>query len=126
MARGLIAATLTMTLDERRSAGAPDTVRPLRLLVIDDDDNYRAYLAALTRRLGFWVDTAEDGQAGLDRLAQGRYDVAIIDYEMPRLTGVETIARIRASASNDTLYAMMLTGRPTIASIDRPVIWEKR
>jgi len=102
--------------EERRGAGAPDAVQPLRLLVIDDDENYRAYLAALGRRLGFWVDTAEDGQAGVDRLTKGRYDVAIIDFEMPRLTGVETIARIRDNASNNTLYAMMLTGHEDVAT----------
>src|SRR5256885_6142936 len=114
MAHTLIAPTRTMTLDQRRGAGAPDAVQPLRLLIIDDDDNYRAYLAALMRRLGFWVDTAEDGQAGLDRLAQGRYDVAIIDFEMPRLTGVETVARIRKNPSTNTLYAMMLTAREDV------------
>jgi diguanylate cyclase (GGDEF)-like protein len=100
-------------LDRRR--GLPsDAVRPLRLLVADDDVNYRAYVAALTRRLGFWVDTADDGKAALERLAHGTYDLIILDHEMPRMTGIQTIAQVRADESLKGLYAIMLTGREDI------------
>lgn len=105
-----------MAVDERRASAQPERAAPLRLLLIDDDLNYRAYIAALSRRLGFWVDTADDGAAGLERLAQGRYDVAIIDFEMPRMTGVETIARVRQSAAHANIYAMMLTGREDVGT----------
>jgi len=99
---------------ERRIDRSSATSEPLRLLLVDDDAIYRAYAAVLMRRLGFWVDTAEDGQAALDRLAQGRYDIAIIDYEMPRMKGLETISRIRADESAKSLYAVMLTAREDI------------
>lgn len=94
---------------ERRQPAPPATAESLRLLVVDDDPSYRAYIAALTRRLGFWVDTAEDGESGLQRLAQGAFDIAVIDYQMPRLTGLETVARIRADEALKTMYAIMLT-----------------
>jgi len=86
----------------------------LRLLVVDDDPYYRAYVSALTRRLGFWVDSAGDGEEGLQRLAVGSYDIAIIDYEMPRLTGMDTIARIRSDDALKLLYAIMLTAREDV------------
>jgi diguanylate cyclase (GGDEF)-like protein len=101
---------VTVTPDRRQSDPAA-SAQPLRLLVVDDDPIYRAYVAALTRRLGFWVDTADDGESALQRLAQGNYDIAIIDYEMPRLTGLQTIARIRTDEALKALYAIMLTGR---------------
>jgi diguanylate cyclase (GGDEF)-like protein len=103
-----------MPVEDRRTGAPADAAPPLRLLLIDDDPNCRDYIGALSHRLGFWVDTADDGQAGIDRLAKGRYDVAIIDYEMPRLSGVETIARIRQNPSTSNLYAMMLTGREDV------------
>lgn len=96
---------------ERRQNAPPDAAPTLRLLVIDDDPAYRAFCAALLRRLGFWVDSAEDGEAGLQRLLQGVYDIAVVDYEMPRLTGIQTIARIRADENLKSLYAIMLTSR---------------
>lgn len=104
---------MTSPLD-RRQAPARAGAQPLRLLVVDDDPNYRAWVAALTRKLGFWVDVAEDGEKGLQRLAGGSYDIAIIDYEMPRLSGLETVARLRSDESLKSIYAMMLTGREDI------------
>jgi two-component system cell cycle response regulator len=95
---------------DRRQSAAPPIENSLRLLIVDDDANYRAYIAALTRRLGFWVDTANDGEAGFQRLAHAVYDVAIIDQEMPRLSGLELIARLRSHESTRSLYAVMLTG----------------
>jgi diguanylate cyclase (GGDEF)-like protein len=99
---------------ERRNPPPRDAGPPLRLLVVDDDPNYRTYVAVLTRRLGFWVDVAADGQAAIDRLAQGVYDVVIIDQEMPRLTGLDTITRIRAGEATKGIYAVMLTGRDDV------------
>jgi two-component system cell cycle response regulator len=101
---------VTAPLDRRQSTtGVVDD--PLRALVVDDDSDYRAYVAALAQRLGFWVDTADDGEAALQRLAHGTFDVAIIDHEMPRLNGIALIARLRADEETKVLYAMMLTAR---------------
>ncbi|HUR82600.1 MAG TPA: diguanylate cyclase [Thermoanaerobaculia bacterium] len=96
---------------DRRESSEPGRAQPLRLLVVDDDPDYRAYVAALTRKSGFWVDAAEDGETGLQRLAIGNYDAVIIDFEMPRLTGLEMIARVRADEALRPIYALMLTGR---------------
>ena len=98
--------------NDRRQHPSPN--QPLRLLVVDDDDVYRAYISALTRKLGFWVDGAADGDKALQRLAAGNYDVAIIDQEMPRLSGIETITRIRGDDALKSIFALMLTGREDI------------
>jgi diguanylate cyclase (GGDEF)-like protein len=104
---------VTVSLD-RRQGDPSSTTPPLRLLVVDDEPVYRAYAAALTRRLGFWVDTVADGEAALQRLAHGAYDIAVIDCEMPRLSGMATIARIRADDTLKALYTIMLTGREDV------------
>ncbi|HEV2722511.1 MAG TPA: diguanylate cyclase [Thermoanaerobaculia bacterium] len=104
---------MTAETERRQSAGRASE-HPLRLLIVDDDENCRTYVASLTRRLGFWVDTAGDGEAALQRLIQAPYDIAIIDQEMPRLSGIELIARLRANEVTKTLYAMMLTAREDI------------
>lgn len=97
--------------ERRKSRGGSAGDPPLRLLIVDDDPNYRAYVAALTRRLGFVVDQAADGERALDFLAVSTYDVVMIDYEMPRLNGIELITRLRAQARLTETYALMLTGR---------------
>jgi len=97
------------TQNRREETSSSATEQPLRLLIVDDDPSYRVYVAVLTRRLGFWVDAAPDGATALQRLAQGSFDIAIIDLQMPGLSGLETIAHIRADRALSTLFAIMLT-----------------
>lgn len=88
----------------------------LRALVVEDDPDYRAYVAALLKRVGFVTDQAEDGEAALDLLQRGIYDTAVIDQEMPRMSGVELVTIIRAAAETRGLYAVMLTGTDDVAA----------
>jgi CheY-like chemotaxis protein len=59
-----------------------------RVLVIDDDDDLRTLVVRLVQQAGYDADTAADGQAGLERLAQRAYDVIVCDLRMPRMDGV--------------------------------------
>jgi CheY-like chemotaxis protein len=66
-----------------------------RILVIDDDLAIRVLLQAVLKRMKFEVELAEDGAAGLDRLAHDRaYDLVLLDLMMPRLNGYEFIDQI--------------------------------
>ena len=101
--------------ERRRTDATPSAEQePLRLLVVEDDPAYAVYIARLTRRLGFRTDIAGDGAAALEQLEATHFDVAIIDQSMPRLTGIELIARVRSDRALKSLYAMMLTGSEAI------------
>lgn len=106
--------TVDMTMEDRRRPSPEPTAQPLRLLVVEDDPDYRSYISALTRRLGFRVDGAADGEAALQKLAEATFDVAIIDHEMPRLKGIDAITRIREDEESRALYAVMLTAHEDI------------
>jgi two-component system cell cycle response regulator len=103
-------ALLNRDLDRRRATDAGDP-ELLRLLVVEDDPNYRAWLASVTRRMGFAVDVAADGEAAMERLTAQSFEIAVIDQEMPRMTGIEVIRNVRAQELNRQVYAIMLTGR---------------
>ena len=64
------------------------------LLYIDDDAGLARLVERGLTRLGLKVLHAADGQAGLDRLAQGGIDVVALDQYMPGLDGIETLERI--------------------------------
>jgi two-component system response regulator AtoC len=67
------------------------------VLVVDDDETSREYLAALLDALGFVVEGAAGGRAALERLSRPPApDVVILDVIMPELDGVETLRRYRA------------------------------
>ena len=66
-----------------------------RLLLIDDDAEVRAPIAAWLVRHGHEVEQAGDGGEGLAKLAQGVFDLVITDIIMPEVEGIETIMQIR-------------------------------
>lgn len=101
--------------DRRRIDPIADP-QPLRLLIVEDDPNYRAYIAALTRRVGFAVDAVAGAEAALDAFAAATYDAVLVDYEMPRMTGIDLIARLRAGDASKGVYAVMLTAREDLAT----------
>jgi signal transduction histidine kinase/ActR/RegA family two-component response regulator len=75
-------------------AAAPRSLRA-RVLVVDDDDDVRAFLIASLEGLGHDVIAAENGEEGLNRLREGRPDLALIDYAMPGMHGAEVARAAR-------------------------------
>jgi PAS domain S-box-containing protein len=60
-----------------------------RILVVDDDDDVRAFLAESLEGLGCTVVSAASGAEGLEALREWRPDLALIDYAMPGMNGAE-------------------------------------
>lgn len=66
------------------------------ILVAEDNETNQILTTQMLEALGATSEIAVDGVAALDRLEHGRYDLALIDIEMPRLNGIEVIRAIRA------------------------------
>ena len=69
--------------------------RGLRVLVADDNATNREVLGRILERGGHVATLVADGERALDALETGDYDVALIDRNMPRLGGIETVQAIR-------------------------------
>ncbi len=81
-----------------------------RALLVEDDPNERVLLASYLRACGFDVDTAEDGQAALEYLAFQKPDAVVMDMEMPRLGGEQTVREIRADYNFDDMKLYVVSG----------------
>jgi two-component system OmpR family response regulator len=74
-----------------------------RVLVLEDDDNLREMYSCILACLGYKVDSAGDGEAGWQLLSQSEdappvnYDLLVTDNNMPRLSGVNLIKRLRSA-----------------------------
>jgi DNA-binding response OmpR family regulator len=68
----------------------------LRVLVVDDDVTIRRLSKAMLIYHGFDVDAAEDGAAGLAALYAKQYDLLITANNMPKVTGVELVKKLRS------------------------------
>lgn len=66
-----------------------------RLLITDDDRDFRATLAEVLRSRGFETLEAGDGEEALDVLNRCQVHLLLMDMHMPRLSGLETIRRVR-------------------------------
>jgi len=75
---------------------------PQRILVVEDDSGVRRLNAEVLQSSGYEVDTAEDGEVGWNTLyavsyTPDSYNLLITDNNMPRLTGVELVKKLRAA-----------------------------
>jgi DNA-binding response OmpR family regulator len=79
------------------------------VLVAEDDDGLRSVLERGLRENGYAVDVVSDGEQALSYLRTYDYEVAIVDWRMPVLSGLDVILRLRQLGSS--LPVLMLTAR---------------
>ncbi len=84
----------------------------MRLLLAEDDRALGQALADGLRRLGHAVDWVEDGRHAASALADTPYAAAILDWNLPRMSGVDVIAGLRRRG--DRLPVLLLTARDAL------------
>ena len=82
-----------------------------RVLVVDDNEMNRDILARRLSRIGLNVDTAEDGNTGLDKILTGEYNLIMLDIMMPDIDGIEVLKRTREFFSKTELPIIMATAK---------------
>ena len=89
---------------------------PTRVLVVEDDERSRNGLVRLLQRDGYEVTVANDGQAAIDiLLAPNSPQIALLDWEMPRLDGIHVCWAVRSIPSNPYTYIIMVTAKAEAA-----------
>jgi DNA-binding response OmpR family regulator len=83
----------------------------MRVLVAEDDEGLRSVLERGLRENGYTVDALGDGEVALRYLDTYEYEVAILDWRMPRVSGLEVTQQLRRRGS--ALPVLMLTARDT-------------
>ena len=68
----------------------------MNILVVDDDETMRSLLDAALCREGFQVQEANCGKKAYEEISKFKFDLVVMDYDMPDMTGLETIQRLKA------------------------------
>jgi CheY-like chemotaxis protein len=84
--------------------------RPLRIVVVDDQDDVRESMQALLEGWGHRVQSAADGKSAIELIVSTRPEVAIIDIGMPGLDGYAVARRVRAELAGQSPRLVALTG----------------
>jgi DNA-binding response OmpR family regulator len=85
----------------------------VRVLVAEDDEGLGEVLARGLREQGYVVDLVPDGEAAAAYLRFYQYEVAVLDWRMPRLSGFDLVQRLRRAGTATPV--LMLTARDTPA-----------
>nr|WP_028294786.1 chemotaxis response regulator CheY [Oceanobacter kriegii] len=82
----------------------------MKILIVDDFSTMRRIVKNLLRDLGFTnTSEADDGSTALPMLQQGDFDFLVTDWNMPGMTGIELLQKVRADERLRSLPVLMVT-----------------
>ena len=82
------------------------------ILVVEDDRTTRQLLSEILKTAGFSVATAADGAAALKQIKKKKFDLLLTDIWMPRMNGLELLARLRTGSSRAKVVVMTSDDTP--------------
>ncbi len=98
----------------------PEQARP-KMLIVDDSTPIRSLLQYLAGELSFRTETAIDGRDGLEKLIHNDprdpFSVALIDWEMPEINGLQLVQVLRRNPDFDAMKIMLVTTRNAIENV---------
>ncbi|HNJ42911.1 MAG TPA: response regulator, partial [Acidobacteriota bacterium] len=87
------------------------TNHPDKVLVVDDDPNFRLIVRKVLTKAGFTVTQADDGQKGLDAAEHDQPGVILLDWMMPILDGPSVCRRLRENPEFQNLQIIMVSAK---------------
>jgi len=85
-----------------------------RVLIVDDEEQFAQVLAERLRLRNYDVTTCGSGEAAIEKIRQYNFDVAILDVQMPGMSGIETLREIKRK--KPMTEVIMLSGHATVES----------
>ena len=82
-----------------------------RILIIEDEKDIRELLQLYLRREGYDVHIAKDGETGLRKASQERFDLVLLDLMLPQLDGLEICRSLRSRPQTAGLPIIMITAK---------------
>ena len=93
-------------------SGPNMTESPIDLLLVEDDDAFRQTAARWMARKGHRVEEASNGSEALRQLERKHFDVAVVDMNMPGMSGMEVLQRMKDGGIDTEV--IILTGQATV------------
>lgn len=82
-----------------------------RILLAEDEEVLRMLIADTLEDEGYAIDEACDGEEALEKITQQDYDLVLLDYMMPGMTGLDVTEKVRQMPEKAGLRILMLTAK---------------
>jgi two-component system, OmpR family, response regulator MtrA len=89
------------------------------LLVADDDEDVLMLVQLRLSRSGYEVVVARDGEEALRLVREKQPDLAVLDWMMPKASGLEVLRALRADEETASIPVLMLTARASASDIEQ-------
>jgi two-component system sensor histidine kinase/response regulator len=121
--QNLLRSTLQQVFRDPNVQIAPTVVKsvtrvPLSILVVEDNPTNQKVATQIVKRLGYTVDIANNGKAGVSAAERKHYDLILMDVHMPEMDGLQATRLIRSSK--------LITRRPMIVALTADVLVGER
>jgi CheY-like chemotaxis protein len=83
---------------------------PKKVLIIDDEKDMRVYLGTLFRKAGYEIESAPNGEEGLNLAKSFEPDLITLDVMMPKKSGLKAYNDLRTSSETKAIPIIVLTG----------------
>lgn len=90
-----------------------------RILIVDDEKSIRITLSEMLKNEGYETDSASDAEIALKVLEYQKYDMIITDIIMPRMSGIDFVAKVREKQHE--IQIVIMTGEPTVETAVKAV-----
>lgn len=87
------------------------------VLVVDDDEEIRTFLATVLSDEGAATLVAADGAEALERAARARPDLITLDLSMPGVDGIEAFVALRSNPATEEIPVCIITGHPEFRKV---------
>ena len=88
------------------------------ILIADDEEDLRTLVEITLEDPQYRIVTADDGERALECIHRDLPDVVILDWMMPKLSGVEVLKKLRQDPRTSTMPVVLLTARDDLANQD--------
>ena len=104
----------------RHAAASMERLKGVRVLVVEDNEANQEIVSEMLQAKGIAETCARNGRIALERLAaDARYDIVLLDLQMPEMDGFETVARIRATPALAGQRVVALTAHAMLGERER-------
>jgi len=95
----------------RSNKGKTGKLSPGEVLIVEDDDTVRDMLERTLSRLGWGIRTAENGLVAIDRIAEAKPDLVLLDLMMPEMDGFQFLAEVKRIDEWQSIPIVVVTAK---------------